>query len=142
MATHSAHAAAEPATPGQYGFPELPPITDPAARAARLERRAAGLVRQLELRIAEVEDLRARLAALDTTSRSQQLELDQERRAREHHEEQVREEREELAAARVKADEYDRIMRTKTMKWLRVPRAVYTRISRKRLASTQNPASE
>lgn len=70
------------------------------ARVAHLERRVAALTRQLEIRIGEVA------AARD--------ERDQLRR--------------QLDAAMAKADDYERLMATATMRLLRVPRDFYGRL--------------
>jgi hypothetical protein len=71
-----------------------------AARADRLDRQLAGMRRQLERRIAEVEQLRARLGEEPTPAG-------------------------ELAR---KAAEYDALMRTKTMRLLAYPRVQWGRL--------------
>jgi hypothetical protein len=70
------------------------------ARIVHLERRAAALLRQLNIRIAEV-----------AAARSERDQL-----------------RGELDAASSKATEYDRLMATKTMRLLSGPRTAYGRI--------------
>ena len=91
-------------------------ITD-EARTERLQRRAGGLERQLEARIAEVARLRERLA---------------------HHEAMVQATtssdpgaQQELHVLRHKAAEYDALMRTLTMRGLRLPRTWYAAARRR-----------
>ncbi len=92
---------------------------EPEALADRLRRRVDALERQLEARIAEVDDLRARLA---------------------HHDRLLAEPRPvdarspyELEILRAKAAEYDALMATFTMRALRLPRTWYGAV-RRRLA--------
>jgi hypothetical protein len=90
----------------------------PEERAQRLERRLASVLRQLELRIAEVDHLRSDFDRhMLSTSRGQQWQrrlVDLER---------------EAAAWR---SQYERLMATKTMKALRVPRSLYGRLRDRR----------
>jgi hypothetical protein len=83
-------------------------------RAQRLERRLASVLRQLEIRIAEVDQLRHDLDGdLLSSSRGQQLQrrlVDLEREAG------------------AWQGQYERVMATKTMRALRVPRSLYGRL--------------
>ena len=105
-----------------------PPAGDEpvALTEERYARRAAALQRQLELRAAEVDQLRAEVAAL--TAR--------------------------LAGAgepvyapavvewRAKAAEYDALMATKTMHALRIPRALYGRLLARRSPAAHPPGED
>ena len=96
--------------------PQLPDrleITDEAL-AARAERRVERLVRQLELRIAELDEVRPRLDRAEAELAAARLALEGCQA--------------ELRTARAKADEHDRLLATKTMRLLRVPRAAYGRV--------------
>jgi hypothetical protein len=95
---------------------ELPAefAVSPDERAQRLERRLASVLRQLELRIAEVDQLRHDFdRQLLSSSRGQQLQ----RRL-------VELEREAVTWR----GQYERLMATKTMRALRVPRSLYGRL--------------
>ena len=74
------------------------------ARAERLARRVAALERQVEARIEQIEDLKRLLL---------------------HAENLVAAARQETAAAKLKGAEYDALMRTFTMRALRLPRGAY-----------------
>ena len=80
------------------------------ALVARLQRRVAGLERQLEARIAEIGRLHERLS-------------DQER--------QTRAARDDAKRAQVKADELDALLGTFTMRALRRPREWYGAVRRR-----------
>jgi hypothetical protein len=82
------------------------------SREDRLARRVAALERQVEARIAQVEDYQRRLAHAENAWAAA------ERAA------------EDAAEVRWKAEEYDALMGTLTMKALRVPRAWYGRARR------------
>lgn len=82
----------------------------------RYERRAAALQRQLERRIAEVDQLRAEVAALTAQLAGDGVVV---------HPPAV-------AEWRAKAAEYDALMATKTMHVLRIPRALYGRLLARR----------
>jgi len=96
------------------------------AREHRLARRVAALERQVETRIAQVEDLQRRLAHAENGWRAaEEARGASERRAA------------DADGARGKAVEYDALMGTFTMRALRVPRTWYAqaRQSASRIAS-------
>ena len=85
----------------------------PEARLERLTRRIAALERQVEARIAQVEDLQRRLAHAENVARVSQEALA------------------EAEAAKPKAAEYDALMNTVTMRALRLPRSWYAAARRR-----------
>lgn len=87
------------------------------ARTARLQRRAAGLERQLEARIAEIARLRERLAHHEAIERAT---TSRDSGAQQEHD-----------VLRQKAAEYDALMRTLTMRGLRLPRTWYAAARRR-----------
>lgn len=89
---------------GLTGLPEVLAISTDAS-AERLERRNAALQRQLEVRIAQVADLQARLDELGRVGNAGAAEAE---------------------LLRAKADEYNALMATLTMRALRRPRGWYT----------------
>ncbi|HEV2761261.1 MAG TPA: hypothetical protein VGV86_17000 [Acidimicrobiales bacterium] len=89
------------------------------ARHERLARRVAALERQVEARIAQVEDYQRRLAHAENAARAAEEALrTAERRA------------EEASQVLGKSSEYDALMGTITMKALRLPRSWYGRARR------------
>ena len=104
-----------PASGGSTDRLEIPPD----ARVERLQRRAAALERQLEARIAQVDELRDRLA-------------EQERLAAAAKDDAARA-RAEAEALRPEAAEYEALMQTFTMRALSRPRSWYAS-ARSRLA--------
>ena len=89
------------------------------AREERLARRVAALERQVEARIAQVEDYQRRLAHAENAARTAEDAL---RRAESG--------AEEVSQMLQKAREYDALMGTITMKALRLPRSWYGRARR------------
>ena len=94
------------------------------ALAERLQRRVTALERQLEARIAQVDDLRARLA--------QQERLTAEARG------DASRSRAEADVLRPKAAEYEALMRTFTMRALDRPRVLYA-AARRRVTGRSRP---
>jgi hypothetical protein len=98
---------------GAGQWTELPATLEvtPAQLGARAERRLAQVLRQLEMRLGEIESLQQELGAA-------RQELDVARR-----------ENKVLAQRLHNAErEHDALLRTKSMRLLRVPRAVYGRV--------------
>ena len=89
------------------------------ARQERLARRVAALERQIEARIAQVEDYQRRLAHAENAARTAEDAL---RRAEGG--------AEEVSQMLEQAKEYDALMGTITMKALRLPRSWYGRARR------------
>lgn len=98
---------------GAGQWTELPATVEitPAQRGARAERRLAQVLRQLEMRLGEIDGLQQELEAA-----RQELSA-------------ARQENEVLAQRLHDAGrEHDALLRTKSMRLLRVPRAVYGRV--------------
>jgi hypothetical protein len=84
------------------------------ARADRLARQVRGLARQVEQRAMLAETAQRCLEEKTATIDAQRRELESLRA--------------ELSTVRAAADEYDRVMSTKTMRALRIPRQSYARL--------------